>query len=673
MTSNAFYNQLSEIDRLCINTIRFLSVDAVQKANSGHPGLPMGMAAVSYRLFTKHLKYNPKNPEWRNRDRFVLSAGHGSALIYSLLHLCGYDLSLADLQNFRQLGSKTPGHPEYGHTPGIEATTGPLGQGIANSVGMAIAEKYLSNYFNRPNYNVVNYNIFTLAGDGCLQEGVAAEACSLAGHLGLDNLIVIYDDNQVTIDGKTDISFTEDVEMRFKSYGWFVQKIEGDGHHLEALDRAISNSIDEPNRPSLIKVQSTIGYGSPNKQGTSGVHGSPLGEEEVKLTKQALQWNYDEAFFVPDEVREHFKQCVTSGDSAEADWRHMFSDYKSNFPELAETYEKADQLELPQDWDQDLPKFEAGSKVATRVASGQFLEKTMPHLPLILGGSADLSPSNNTNFSTASAFQKDNPGGRYIHFGVREHAMGGILNGIALSGLSRAYGGTFLCFSDYMLPAIRVAALSGYPSIFVFTHDSIGLGEDGPTHQPVEHLSYLRAMPGLMLLRPADGNETVEAWRFALEQRKGPVAIALTRQGLPLIEQPDTAVTAPVKRGAYVVKPSPDPQALIIATGSEVSLAIEAHAKLLNDGIKTQVVSMPCCELFEMQSVEYQNQVIPNDVKTRIVVEAGIMRGWEGYLREGGEFIGMTSFGASAPANELFEQFGISADSVVEAVKRSIK
>ena len=672
MTPNAFYNQLSELDRKCINTIRFLSVDAIQKANSGHPGLPMGMAAAIYQLFTKHLRYNPKDPNWLNRDRFVLSAGHGSALIYSVLHLCGFDVSLEDLKAFRQLDSKTPGHPEYGHTPGIEATTGPLGQGISNSVGMAIAEKYLSHYFNRPNFPVINYNIFTLAGDGCLQEGVASEACSLAGHLGLDNLILIYDDNKITIDGQTDISFTEDVKMRFESYGWFVQEIKGDGHDLAAFDQAIENSLVEHNRPSLIKMESTIGYGSPNKQGTSGVHGSPLGEEEIKLTKQALQWLYEEDFFVPPEVAEQFDKCAEKGREIEGDWRKMLSDYKTEYPDLAKTYEQAERFELPSEWDQDLPKFEAGSMVATRKASGQFLEKAMPHLPLIMGGSADLTPSNNTKFSAASVFQRNNPGGRYIHFGVREHAMGAILNGIALSGLSRAYGATFLCFSDYMLPAIRVAALSAYPSIFVFTHDSIGLGEDGPTHQPVEHLSYLRAMPGLMLFRPADANETVEVWRYALENRSSPVAIALTRQGLPLIDQLETNEVAQVRMGAYTVKTAQNPQALIIATGSEVSLAIEAHLQLMNEGIQTQVVSMPCCELFEMQTIKYKQQILPDDVRSRVVVEAGIIRGWEGYIGKRGKFIGMTGFGASAPAGKLFDQYGITVKSVIDAVKQSI-
>jgi transketolase len=671
MTSNDSYHQLSEIDKLCINTIRFLSVDAVQKANSGHPGLPMGMAAATYRLFTKHLKFNPKNPAWGNRDRFVLSAGHGSALIYSLLHLCGYDISLTDLKNFRQRGSKTPGHPEYGHTPGIEATTGPLGQGIANSVGMAIAEKYLASHFNKPDFSVVDYNIFTLVGDGCLQEGISSEACSLAGHLGLDNLIVIYDDNQVTIDGKTEISFTEDVLKRFEAYGWYVQEIKGDGHDLDALDKAIANSHAEKNRPSLIKMQSIIGFGSPNKAGTSGVHGSPLGPDEVKLTKQALQWNYEEDFFVPPEVSNQFIDCTSSGEQNEADWKGMMAEYKSKYPDLAYTYETADQLKLPDGWDSDLPVFDKGSKVATRKASGQFLEKVMPKLPLILGGSADLTPSNNTKFSAASVFQKDNPGGRYIHFGVREHAMGAILNGIGLSGLSRAYAGTFLCFADYMLPAIRVAALSGYPSIFVFTHDSIGLGEDGPTHQPVEHISYLRSLPGLLLFRPADANETVEAWRFALENRSGPVAIALTRQGLPLIDQEEANSVQQLKKGAYCVVKVREPDALIIATGSEVSLAIEAHQQLLQESIKTQVVSMPCCELFEAQPETYRNSVIPANVKSRVVVEAGIKRGWEGYMGEKGVFVGMSGFGASAPANELFDQFQISVDSVIEAVKKS--
>ncbi|MBT3227182.1 MAG: transketolase [Deltaproteobacteria bacterium] len=671
MSSKQQYSDLSELDQLCINTIRFLSADAIQTANSGHPGLPMGMAGIVFRLFTQYLKFNPENPQWHNRDRFVLSAGHGSALLYTLLHLTGYDLSLDDLKDFRKLGSKTPGHPEYGHTPGVEATTGPLGQGIANAVGLAIAGKYLGSYLNRPEYTVMDYHTYVLSGDGCLQEGIASEACSLAGHLGLNNLIVIYDDNKITIDGKTDLSFSEDVAKRFEAYNWHVQEISGDGHDLEAFDRALVNAQEEDSRPSLIKVETVIGYGSPNKQGTSGVHGSPLGADELKLTKEALGWNFD-SFHVPDEARAVFDQSSLKGKKAEADWNQMFQTYETAYPELAETFQNAVQGTLPQNWTEHLPKFEAGESIATRVASGKFLENVMPHFPLVLGGSADLTPSNNTKFSEATVFQKDRPDGRYIHFGVREHAMGAILNGISLSGLLRAYGATFLCFADYMLPAIRVAALSKYPSIFVFTHDSIGLGEDGPTHQPVEHVSYLRAMPELILFRPADANETVEAWKFALEHRDCPVALALTRQGLPVLDQTKYGSAKQVAQGGYTLISDEGAQVLLIASGSEVSLAVQAHEKLAAEGIKSQVVSMPSCELFDEQPEAYRKKVLPEHIKARVVIEAGIKRGWEGYMGDQGQFVGMSGFGASAPAKDLFKQFEITVEAVMEAVRKTL-
>lgn len=672
MSAKSQFKDLPELDQLCINTIRFLSVDAIQKANSGHPGLPMGMAGVAYRLFTKHLSYNPKNPKWHNRDRFVLSAGHGSALLYSMLHLTGYDISLDDLKDFRQWGSKTPGHPEYGHTPGVEATTGPLGQGISNAVGMAIAEKYLASYFNQSNCNIIDYNIFALSGDGCLQEGVASEACSLAGHLGLDNLILIYDDNRITIDGRTDISFTEDVVKRFEAYGWFVQEILGDGHDLQAFDDAVDKAKQEKNRPSLIKVQSIIGFGSPNKKDSSGVHGSPLGDEEIELTKKELGWDSPNSFFIPEQVKSYFAAIPTKGAELESAWNQLFEKFKKQYPELGEQFQTATQQQLPRGWDQDLPTFEPGASIATRVASGKFLEKAMPNLPLILGGSADLTPSNNTRFPGAVSFQKEHPAGRYIHFGVREHAMGSILNGIVLSGLARAYGATFLCFSDYMLPAIRVAALSKYPSIFVFTHDSIGLGEDGPTHQPVEHVSYLRAMPGLVFFRPADANETVEVWKFALVENKRPVAMALTRQGLPVLDQSQYGSAKQVKKGGYILKDDPDASLLLIATGSEVALVLEAQSLLLAEGIKSRVISIPSLELFQQQSKEYQDSVIPKEIESRVVVEAGIIRGWEGIVGNKGKFVGLSEFGASAPAKDLFREFGITIEAVVQAAKSCI-
>lgn len=668
MSAKQQYSDLSELDQLCINTIRFISADAIQKAKSGHPGLPMGMAGVAYRLFSDYLNFNPENPQWHNRDRFVLSAGHGSALLYTLLHLTGYDVSLEDLKNFRQLGSKTPGHPEYGHTQGVEATTGPLGQGVSNAVGMSIASRYLASHYNQPGFNLIDHNVYVLAGDGCLQEGVASEACSLAGHLGLSNLVVIYDDNRITIDGQTDLSFTEDVAKRFEAYGWFVQEVSGDGHDLDSFSRAIENAQAEQGRPSLIKLQSVIGFGSPNKQGTSGVHGSPLGDDELKLAKETLGWKYD-SFEVPDEAQSVFSQAAQKGKQSEEEWQKLFEEYAKSHPDLAETFQAAAAGKMPDNWESAVPAFEAGTAVATRVASGKFLEAVMPEFPMILGGSADLTPSNNTKFSQAEVFQKDNTNGRYIHFGVREHAMAAIMNGISLSGLLRAYGATFLCFADYMLPAIRVAALSNYPSIFVFTHDSIGLGEDGPTHQPVEHVSYLRAMPGLLLFRPADANETVQAWKFALENRDCPVALALTRQGLPVLDQQKYGAADQVARGGYTLIPEADADVILVATGSEVDLAVQAHEQLAAEGIKAQVVSMPCCELFEQQPEAYRNQVLPDTVKKRVVIEAGIKRGWEGVMGDRGRFVGMTGFGASAPAKDLFSQFGITLEAVLAAVK----
>jgi len=671
MSAQPSYASLSELEKRAINTIRFLAIDAIQKAKSGHPGLPMGMAGITFRLFTEHLKFNPVNPGWLNRDRFVLSAGHGSALLYALLHLSGYEVSLEDLKNFRQLGSKTPGHPEYGLTPGVEATTGPLGQGISNAVGMAIAERFLAAFFNRPGHALIDYRIYVLAGDGCLQEGISAEACSLAGHLGLNRLIVIYDDNQITIDGRTTLSFSEDVGKRFEAYGWYVQEIAGDGHNLLAFDKAMENAIREPKRPSLIRAKTLIGFGSPNKQGSSGVHGSPLGPEEVKLTRKALGWEF-EPFQVPEDVRALFERCRIVGVQREQAWQRQLEEYNRQFPDLMAILTRALKGELPENWEQWAPTFTAGQALATRVASGQFLEKTMPHLPLILGGSADLTPSNNTRFSAAKTFQADCPEGRYIHFGVREHAMGGILNGIALSGLVRAYGGTFLCFADYMLPALRVAALSHYPSIFVFTHDSIGLGEDGPTHQPVEQLSYLRAMPGLLLIRPADANETVEAWKFALSHRTGPIALALSRQDLPVLDQSRYGSATQLSKGGYLLVEDPEAKLLLLASGSEVDLVLQAGEKLVEAGIRTQIVSLPCCELFDRQPQSYRDRVLPPGIRARVAVEAGIERGWEKYLGERGFFVGMQGFGASAPAGDLFRKFGITVEAILAAAKKSI-
>jgi len=661
---------LSELDELCIQTIRFLSADIVQKAKSGHPGMPMGMAPAAYILWTKYMKYNPANPRWHNRDRFVLSAGHGSALLYSMLHLTGFNISLDELKNFRQWGSKTPGHPEYDPDYGVEVTTGPLGQGISNAVGMAIAQKHLANYFNRDGFPIIDYKIYVIASDGDLQEGIASEASSLAGHLGLDNLIVVYDDNRISIDGSTDLAFTEDRAKRYEAYGWNVQVVEGDGNDMAAFEKALENAKKEKKRPTIIKLRTHIAYGSPNMQDTAEAHGAPLGEDEIKLMKKKFGWDPNKTFHVPDEVLTHTRKAVEQGKAAEAAWDNLFAEYAKKYPELAKQLRDAAAGKLPINIDEILPKFEAGSSVATRKASGKVLDALMPKLPLVLGGSADLTPSNNTRFDGAKDFQKDARDGRYLRYGIREHAMGAIMNGISVSGLARAYGGTFLVFSDYMRGAIRVAALSKYPTIFVFTHDSIGIGEDGPTHQPVEHLAALRAIPNLIVIRPADANETVVAWKFALEYRDGPVALLLTRQGLPVLDQAKYASAANLSKGAYVLLGVDKPDILLLASGSEVSVALCAAEGLEKEGIKTSVVSMPCWELFEKQDQKYKDSVIPPNVTARVGIEAGIELGWHKYLGDKGIFIGMSSFGASAPAKVCFEKFGITVENVIAAAKK---
>ncbi|MHC4637366.1 MAG: transketolase [Planctomycetota bacterium] len=664
---------VSELDNLCVQTIRFLAVDGVQKANSGHPGMPMGMAAAAYTLWTRQMRHNPNNPKWINRDRFILSAGHGSMLLYSMLHLTGYDMSLEDLQNFRQWGSKTPGHPEYEPDLGVELTTGPLGQGISNGVGMAIAEKYLESQFNRDGFPVVDYKIFCLAGDGCLEEGVSSEASSLAGHLGLNNLIVIYDDNHITIDGETQLSFTENVVQRYKAYGWNVIVVDGDGNDLDAIEKALKKAKREKKRPTIIKLRSHIAFGSPNKQDTEGAHGSPLGHDEIKLMKQNFGWDPEKSFHVPDEVKARMAKTAEMGKKAENSWKRKFKKYAQAYPELARQFTEAVEGKLPVELDEIMPKFEAGTSVATRKASGTVLNAVMPKLPLILGGSADLTPSNNTWFEGANNFSADDRSGRYIRFGVREHAMGAILNGISVSGMSRAYGGTFLVFSDYLRPAVRVAALSKYPSIFVFTHDSIGLGEDGPTHQPVEHFAALRAIPNLIVLRPADANETVAAWKFALSYKDGPVALMLTRQGLPVLDQEKYGSAENLSKGAYVLIGANNPDVVLLASGSEVSMAIQAAEKLAEENIKAQVVSMPSWELFEKQDQGYKDQVIPPGVKARVGIEAGIGLGWNKYIGDNGIFIGMSTFGASAPAKICFEKFGITVDKATKAAKKTMQ
>ncbi len=663
---------VSDIDELCIETVRFLSMEGVQAAKSGHPGMPMGMAAAVYTLWTRHLRFNPANPKLMNRDRFVLSAGHGSMLLYSLLHLCGYDLSLEELKNFRQWASRTPGHPEYGVTPGVEVTTGPLGQGLANAVGMAIACKYLASRYNKDGFDLFDYDTYVISSDGCLQEGISSEASSLAGHLGLDNIVIIYDDNNITIDGATDLSFTEDSVKRYEAYGWYVQRVKGDGTDMKALEKAIKNAKAEKKRPSIIAFSSHIGFGSPNFQDKHTAHGAPLGDDEIKLIKKRFGWDPEKSFYVPAEVYEHMQAIKDKGAELEKAQCDMFAAYKAKYPDLAAEIEDMLAGRLGVDIDALLPRFKAGESVATRKASGMTINAVMPSLPRVIGGSADLTPSNNTLFDGAGDFQKDSRGGRYMRFGVREHAMAAIMNGMAVSGL-RPYGGTFMVFSDYMRGAIRVAAISHYPTIFVCTHDSIGVGEDGPTHQPVEHVASLRAIPNLKVFRPADANETVRMWKYVLEDTSGPAVLALTRQGLPVLDQDKYGSAAEgVAKGAYVLIKEDNPDVLLLATGSEVQLAVEAHSRLGEEGIRAQVVSMPCWELFEEQGQSYRDSVLPPAVRARVGVEAGVEMGWYKYLGTDGIFIGMHSFGASAPQAKCFEQFGITVENVVAAAKKSM-
>ncbi len=657
---------LNELDELCIQTIRFLSMDGVQKAKSGHPGMPMGMASAAYVLWTKYLRHNPTNPKWLGRDRFVLSAGHGSMLLYSLLYLTGYDVSLDDLKNFRQWGSKTPGHPEFGHTPGVEATTGPLGQGISNSVGMAIAQKYLSAYFDKDGSNLFDYNIYVVAGDGDLQEGVSSEACSLAGHLGLGNLIVIYDDNHISIDGNTSLSFSEDRAKRFEAYGWNVQIVGGDGNDMVSFEKALKKAQAQKDKPNIINLRTHIGFGSPHFQDTHTAHGAPLGEDEIKLIKKNFGWDPEKTFVVPPEAIEHMQKEKVKGAELEKQWNEKFEKYSKQFPELAKL------INNPYPEITDLPTF-APEPMSTRAASGKTLDMLMPNMPLILGGSADLTPSNNTRYKGVEDFQKDNPTGRYIRYGVREHGMAAIMNGIATSELLRAYGGTFFCFSDYMRPAVRVAAMSGYRTIFVFTHDTIGLGEDGPTHQPVEQIAALRAIPKMLVIRPADANETAYAWKIALEYKAGPVALLLTRQNITTFDRTKYPAASNIAKGAYVFVKQDKPDVIIIGVGSEMEIAVNASEKLAAENIKAQVVNMASWELFEAQDRAYKDSVLPPSIKARVAVEAGVEMGWSKYTGDKGEFIGMHGFGVSAPYKVCYEKFGITADAVVEAAKKSIQ
>jgi transketolase len=665
----------SQLDQLCINTIRMLSADGVEKAASGHPGLPMGAAAMAYVLWTRFLRHSPANPAWPDRDRFVLSAGHGSMLLYSLLHLTGYDLPLTELKNFRQWGSRTPGHPEHGLTPGVETTTGPLGQGFANGVGMAIAERHLAARFNRDGHEIVNHFTYGIVSDGDLMEGVSHEAASLAGHLGLGKLIYLYDDNRISIEGSTAIAFTEDRLKRFEAYGWQVQRVE-DGNDPAAIETALQAAVADTRRPSFIAVHTHIGFGSPHKQDTAGVHGEPLGPEEMKLTKQNLGWPPQPDFYIPDEALRFFRQAVENGQTLERQWNEAFEAYRAAQPDLAAQWQRWIAGSLPEDWDAAVPVFAADAKgVATRVASGQVLNAIAAKVPNLMGGSADLAPSTKTLISGENDFQSGSYGHRNMRFGVREHAMGSILNGMALHGGLIPYGATFLVFSDYMRPAIRLAALMHLRVIYVFTHDSIGLGEDGPTHQPVEHLAALRSIPNLTVIRPCDANETVEAWKAALANTAGPTSLVLTRQNLPVLDRSRYATAGSLQKGAYTLKDGGDahPDVILMASGSEVAVALDASARLSERGIAARVVSMPCWEIFERQPEAYRNRVLPPEVSARVAVEAGGPQGWHRYVGLGGKVVALDHFGASAPYQMLYEKFGITAERVAQAALDLLK
>jgi len=673
----------AQLDQLSINTIRFLSVDAVQKANSGHPGLPLGAAPMAYVLWTRFLHHNPTNPQWFDRDRFVLSAGHGSMLLYSLLYLTGYDLPLEQIKQFRQWGSPTPGHPERGVTPGVETTTGPLGQGFGNGVGMAIAEAYLAARYNRPGFEIVHHFTYGLVSDGDLMEGVAAESASLAGHLKLGKLIYLYDDNHITLAAATQLTFTEDRAQRFVAYGWHTHSID-DGNDVDAIDRAIRAAHQETERPSLILVRTHIGYGSPHKQDTFAAHGSPLGEEEVKLTKQNLGWPVEPPFFVPDGVEQHCRQAVHRGRQAEAEWNEKFAAYEQQYPELARELRLLIAGELPPGWGANIPQFPADAKgLATRVASGKIMEAISQQLPGLIGGSADLNPSTYTELHDAGNFENSamavgdlqgsavggwSYAGRNLQFGVREHAMGAILNGLATHGGTIPFGATFLTFSDYMRPPIRLAALMGIQVVYVFTHDSLALGEDGPTHQSVEQIASLRAIPQLMVIRPGDANETAVAWRVAIETRDRPVALILTRQNVPTLNRSQFASADGLRRGAYILADAPqgNPSVILIASGSEVGLIVAAQHLLQERNIAARLVSMPSWELFEAQSRDYRDSVLPPSIRMRLAVEAGVTQGWHRYVGDQGDVIGVDRFGASAPGPVVMREYGFNAENVCE-------
>jgi transketolase len=664
------------LDRLCVDTIRTLSMDAVQKANSGHPGTPMALAPVAYVLYTRVMQHNPRAPDWPDRDRFVLSAGHASMLLYSTLFLTGYDVSLEeDIERFRQLGSRAAGHPEYGHLPGIEVTTGPLGQGISHAVGMALAERMLAARFNRDGHDVVDHRTFVIASDGDLEEGISSEASSLAAHLGLGRLISFYDQNHISIEGDTGLAFTENVGGRYEAYGWHVQDLE-ENIELDELERALRNAIEVEDRPSLIIVRTHIAQGSPHKQDTAGAHGSPLGEEEVRLTKEAMGWPSEEPFYVPDEALKHFRGCVERGAEQQAEWVQRFDAYREAHPELAQELGRLFRRELPPGWDAEVPHFHtSGSMTATRKSSQTVLQWAASRVPELVGGSADLAPSTLTHIEDADDVERDAYRGRNLHFGIREHAMGAIVNGLTLHYL-RAYGATFLVFSDYMRGSVRLAALMGCPSIFVYTHDSIGLGEDGPTHQPIEQLAGLRAMPGLTVIRPGGANETALAWRYAIASRDHPSALVFSRQGVPTWNPagiPDDAI----ERGAYVLRDSyrePDPPELImIATGTEVHICARAADLLEAEGIATRLVSMPCMENFAAQDTEYRHSVLPPECRARVSVEAAATFGWQRWVGDLGEAVGMESFGASAPAGALYKHFGFTPEKVADKARAAVK
>ncbi len=661
------------LDQLCINTIRTLSMDAVQAANSGHPGTPMALAPVAFTIYDRFMKFNPANPDWVNRDRFILSAGHASMLLYSTLHITGYDVTLDDIKSFRQLHSKCAGHPEHGHTPGVETTTGPLGQGVATSVGFAMAQKWMASHFNKPGFNIIDYKIFSLAGDGCMMEGISGEAASLAGHLGLDNLIWIYDNNHITIEGSTSLAFSEDVATRFIAYGWNVQRV-GDANDLLMLCRAIRIAEKEEGRPTLIIVDSHIAYGAPTKQDTHGAHGAPLGEDEIRATKAFYGWDADKKFFVPDEVMQYARDITLRGKKQNDEWNELFSRYESGYPELANQLKLIQKRELPEAWDEAVPVFESGTKISGRSASAKVLNAIASKIPFMIGGSADLSPSTLTDLKNEESFQENNFGGRNLHFGIREHAMGAIANGIALSGL-KTFASTFLVFSDYARGAIRLSALMNLPVTYIFTHDSIGVGEDGPTHQPIEQVASLRAIPNLEVIRPGDANEVAVLWKYIMKSKNTPTALILSRQDLPVLDRSKYASADGALKGGYILADSKDsPEVILIATGSELQLAIEAFEVLKQEGINARVVSMPNWNLYERQSPEYHESVLPSKVRSRVAIEAGSTFGWSRFvgLPSDGVVLGMRTFGASGKLDSLLEEFGLTVEAVVKASKSLI-